>query len=537
MKSFLFSLFMFLSNYSICQQLNWVKEHELIDNGFHFGNNVGVDKEGNIYCSSIFRGIPYEQITVSGSYLRKYSKQGVLIWDKFIGKSEDLFGLATDKNGNSYITGTFFRSLNFGCNELFDSTQRPMFLAKLDSNGNCLWSKMIINAYGGKIAMDKSGQAIYIIGGNSMYGTSFGCPSPQTQGFHFISKYDTDGNCMWLQPTLTWNYISGLAVNDNYVAVTGRFNYFTYMGIDSSHSIGKQEENYIDNIYTALYDLDGNLKWAKVTGDYSDDVEPNSIALDDSNNVYVTGNFYNNVNLAGRHFSVLQWKDIFLVKYNEQGDTVLTTTWPGTTSEEGRVIYANKDGIYFSGVCTGQVTIGDTTINPGKVSIVLAKMSFDLKKTEWLKTFSSNGPHSEIFQITSDSDNNIIAVGDYTYDLQVDNIHLTYGNGYKKPFVLSIKELDQHVISVPENPSEFTSVKIYPNPTGNSINIACSGMSCKQLSLSVKNTLGQTVYSITESNISNEYKKTIDLSKEKKGIYFIEIIADEKRSVKKIILE
>jgi hypothetical protein len=84
---------------------------------------------------------------------------------------------------------------------------------------------------------------------------------------------------------------------------------------------------------------------------------------------------------------------------------------------------------------------------------------------------------------------------------------------------------------------EKIKLSIFPNPTGNIINILCSDMNCKQLLLSVKNNLGQTVYSSAESNIGSEYKKAIDLSQQNKGIYFIEIIADDKRMVKKVILQ
>jgi hypothetical protein len=548
MKTFisiiLFTLLGF--NFGFSQQLNWVKEHPLNDNGYHFGNTVSTDKNNNIYCSSIYNSYPQPG---TGSYIRKYNKLGGFVWERFL-LSVLIGGLATDENGNSYITGTFGISRDFDCGVMHDTTQRQMFLTKLDSNGNCLWSKEVKNAYGSKIAIDKSGNAIYVTGGNNFYGPQFGCPSPVHQRFHFVAKYDNDGNCLWLNPILTSQYLSGIAVNDKYVAVTGRFDQVAYFGMDSAFSIGQPYAPplpySINNIYTALYDLQGNLKWAKVTGD-SSDVYSNSIAIDDSNNVYVAGNYSDEVYLADRYFHVLQWQDIFLVKYNEQGDTVLTTTWPGDNSEKGRAIYVNKNGVYFSGGCYSEVTIADTTINPGTSTIVLAKLSFDLKHVEWLKTFSSPGNvDTEILQITADSQNNIIACGDYTGSLQVDSVLLSYNNSYyKKPFILSIEELSPIVLSVPEKVVEQSVFKVYPNPTLGVFQISFNSSGTNSAVINIIDANGQTVYHKVFQQIQPNFIKTdlnvlttsIDLRKEAKGIYFIEIIADDKKSIKKIVLD
>ncbi|MBA3970882.1 MAG: T9SS type A sorting domain-containing protein [Bacteroidetes bacterium] len=71
-----------------------------------------------------------------------------------------------------------------------------------------------------------------------------------------------------------------------------------------------------------------------------------------------------------------------------------------------------------------------------------------------------------------------------------------------------------------------SSFNIYPNPSSHNLNIVFSKANIKQLQLSIKNNLGQVIYTASDSNTGNEYKKTIDLSKESKGIYFIEVIVD-----------
>lgn len=79
------------------------------------------------------------------------------------------------------------------------------------------------------------------------------------------------------------------------------------------------------------------------------------------------------------------------------------------------------------------------------------------------------------------------------------------------------------------------SVLISPNPFSDMIEIALERQGLKQASFTIKNISGQTVFSQQENNLSNNYKKTIDLSFLSKGIYFLEMDVDGERSVKKIV--
>jgi hypothetical protein len=527
MKKSLFLLFILIHNYSYSQQLNWISEDSLNDNGYYFGNGVSTDADNNIYTSTIYRPDASSQ-HLWGSFITKRNVNGDLIWKKFVGRAE-VWGLTTDNFGNSYMTGVFCFYADFNCSVLQDSSQlRTMFIAKIDNEGNWIWAKKEDQAVGSKIAINKSDNSIYVIG-------NFNFPShSDAVKSQFLARYDSEGNRLWVNTILNFNHINNLAVNNNYVAITGNIWGIAYFGNDStSLSIGASFVNY--NIYTALYDGDGNFKWARqsVTANY--DAESNSISLDNDNNVYVTGSFYNTATIGGKFYSIDEWQDIFVIKYNVDGDTLMTATFPGKTVEEGRAIYANDNGVYYSGVCYEELKVGDTTINPGKPSIFIAKLDHDLKHTDWIKVYNSpSGSHSEIFQITSDKNGNIIACGDYTTSLQVDDVFLNYNNGaYKKPFVLSLREEFVSVSSL----SPVSVFSVYPNPGSVFQLVYQPEKNMRNLQITVKNNLGQKIYSNSVSNLSGEYKTSIDLSKEKKGIYFIEVIGDGKREVRKIIVQ
>ena len=532
MKKSLFLLFIFVHSYSYCQQLNWIREDSLHDNGYHFGNCVSTDGNNNIYTSTLYRPDLSSHYSW-GTNISKRDAEGNLLWRKFVARSE-VWGMVTDNTGNSYLTGVFCYYTDFGCGVLSDSTQiRTFFLTKLDPTGNCVWSKMVTTAVGSKIAINRADNSIFVIGQYNVPAQFDSIVLSGSRG-QFVAKYDNNGNVVWINTILNHYYISNIAVNQDYVAITGLIAGTAYFGRDSSsYHIGTP--SVIHNVYTAVYDLDGEFKWAKesVTANY--DAESNSISLDQDNNVYVTGNFNTQAEIGGRHYDVKEFTDVFIIKYNQYGDTLMTGTFPGTSSEQGRAIYANENGVYISGVCFNQLTVADTTINPGQSSVFLAKLDHDLKHTQWIKTYSSpGGSHSEIFQITSDNNGNMIACGDYTTSLQVDNVLLNYNNGaYKKPFVLSLGE---EFVSAPSL-YQVSIFSVYPNP-GSVFQLVYQPVkNISNLQITVKNNLGQKIYSNSVSNLLGEYKTTIDLSKEKKGIYFIEVIADKKREVKKVVLQ
>ena len=87
------------------------------------------------------------------------------------------------------------------------------------------------------------------------------------------------------------------------------------------------------------------------------------------------------------------------------------------------------------------------------------------------------------------------------------------------------------------NPETHLVISVFPNPVTEFVNILVESLNTKQISLSIKNVLGQNIFNKQESNPSNVYKKTIDLSFLSKGIYLLEINIDGKRTVKKIVKE
>ena len=124
-----------------------------------------MDGQGNSYVTGFFNdmatfgpGEPNETtLTSAGSgdiFVAKYASDGVLLWVKQAGGTDpdffDLgFGITTDGQGNSYVTGRFADTATFGPGEpnettLTDAGTGDIFVAKYASDGNLVWVKRAI---------------------------------------------------------------------------------------------------------------------------------------------------------------------------------------------------------------------------------------------------------------------------------------------------------------------------------------------------------------------------------------------------------
>ncbi len=110
--------------------------------------------------------------------------------------------MVTDIYGNLYVTGNFqSHMLIFGVYILYNPSYRQSsYLAKFSQSGSVQWANCIestsgVNSNG--IATDRNGD-VYITGWNYGSSTFFGASTMTTQGF-FLTKYNTYGDEMWFK--------------------------------------------------------------------------------------------------------------------------------------------------------------------------------------------------------------------------------------------------------------------------------------------------------------------------------------------------
>lgn len=92
-------------------------------------------------------------------------------------------------------------------------------------------------------------------------------------------------------------------------------------------------------------------------------------------------------------------------------------------------------------------------------------------------------------------------------------------------------------MGISENTIE-NSISIYPNPTTNQITMEFELAETKNVSIDIKNVLGQTVKIISNSEFRKGNNKIeIELSDLINGVYFVQLESENKRSNKKFIKE
>lgn len=221
-----------------------------------------------------------------------------------------------------------------------------------------LWTKQLGAAganEGWGVSVDSSGNA-FVTGR-----TSGGLDGNTSQGYYdiFLTKYDTNGNKLWTkQPgTASDDIAMGVAVDSSgKVFVTG----YTGGGLDGNTNQGSMD------MFLTKYDTSGTRLWTKQLGTAANDYG-RGVAVDSSGNAFVVGDTFGGLDGNTNQGS----NDIFLAKYDTNGNKLWTKQLGTTTSDEGVAVAVDPDGDIF---VTGDTLGGlDGNTNQGNRDMFLTK--------------------------------------------------------------------------------------------------------------------------------------------------------------------
>ena len=140
----------------------WIEQ--LVISGDDDSRGVATDSNGNVYLSGYTDG-SFEGVNAgeNDAWVAKYDAQGSLLWTQQLGTSNDDFttGVVTDSNGNVYLSGYTdgsFEGVNAGENDAW--------VAKYDAQGNLLWTEQLGTSgydFAEGVATDSNGN-VYLSG-------------------------------------------------------------------------------------------------------------------------------------------------------------------------------------------------------------------------------------------------------------------------------------------------------------------------------------------------------------------------------------
>mgnify|MGYP001603756245 CR=1 FL=1 len=321
------------------------------------------------------------------NFVRSYSQPQGWQWAKSAGSlnGSDGGNIAIDASGNVFMAGTFGSpSITFGFTTLLNKGNDDVFIAKYHSSGNVFWAQGfgrsdIESARGIKI--DASGN-IFVTG-------TFKGPTivfdTDTLTNHSVNNYDfflvklnTNGNVLWAKSFggSSSDYASDINLgSDGSIVVSGSFSSPTITFGDTTLTIS-DSSSYFYDAFVVKFDADGNTIWAK-KGDGSQVDYGYGNCIDASSNIYVTGSFrsptisFGDITLTNNG----NW-DMFVVKYDADGNVLWAKSAGGIQYEDGRkIIQSENGGIIVTGILAGSSAVfGDTVLSTrGGFDILLVK--------------------------------------------------------------------------------------------------------------------------------------------------------------------
>jgi hypothetical protein len=356
------------------------------------GRSVAVDGSDNVYVTGSFQdkvdfggGVLSVNDIISPGYsdifIASYDKNGNHRWSKAAGSDHGDGGgdVAVDKNGNVYVTGIIDGSMSFGGKSL--GGNKNVFLVGYDTNGNHRWSDAFGGSYAdtsGGVAVDTTGN-VYLTGGfKSIINFGGGVLTANTAGSTyddvFIASFTSTGQHRWSKSFGNSFSDVGSAVKadgSGNVYVTGRF----ITSVDFGGGVLSSAGNSSD-IFLASYDTNGNHRWSKGFGSTSGD-SSHGLAVDSSDNIYITGYFEGTVSFGGLPVSsVATGYDCFIASLDSNGQHIWSKAFAGPSIVGGYGLAVDgSGGVFATGMYFGTVDFGGGPItSKGSAEAFLFKL-------------------------------------------------------------------------------------------------------------------------------------------------------------------
>jgi len=412
-----------------------------------------------------------------------------------------------------------------------------VYLVKTNNLGDTLWTR----SYGGA-KPDYPNSILATSDGNYLvvgYTQSFGGGDYDV----YLLKVKPSGDTLWTKKYGTWGNEQG-----NEIVATSDGN---YMIVGVSKNTGTSNHNAM----LIKISPSGNMIWTKHYGGAAYEAGLSVKQCNDGGYI-MTGQTFSYGNGGG---------DVYLVKTNASGDTTWTKTYGGSKDDEGVFVLANNDGTFV-------IAVRDSSTGAGDVDVQVIKTN-STGGVIWSKTYGGSKKDTDkMIQPTTDG-GYIIAAHSRSFgwvnpdmwlvkiDSGGDTLWTRHFGGYDHEHCYAVRQtIDGGYIVVGHTESYSTNnlimliklnslgkfgtvgtedlaydagIKLYPNPSSGSINIEMGNFS--EASITINNTLGETIYSETLRK-DNAYK-TIDLKEHSGGIYFLRIESDAMITTKKFILD
>jgi hypothetical protein len=471
----------------------------------NYVNDMLIDFNNNIYVlGATSDSVHIGSLNYKGtSVLYKFNSSLTLLWKRIVSDA-DMFSMIFDASGNICLNGT---TKNNG-----DGSGTNINTIKINKNGIQLWSALYSSGpgfddAGADIASDASGN-IYVCGNSVVAGNG--------RVLHTI-KYNAAGQQQWVS---SYNTFSTTGTKDmaQSIAVSASGNVY----VSGLVLIGQYQSTYRNTIIK--YNTSGIEQWHKLPSNMTDTYhgyKPVKIRLDINENVYVVSihsPFY------GSQYSNSD-KSVHVRRYSPAGNL----TWS--------VVRDTSDAYDFDVTPFGSIYIaGSTGLSPKSSALKLSSTGAQI----WLDIYAP---------VIIPNQTGLLGFGACVNINPYNSLEATFG--FMEQPVQPAQPGPGNIISNQWTVRQYNSfmlkdgsaqnnngisdqltLSVSPNPATDAIYLeSTSGLS--NATVTIYDIKGQVVKNI----FSLEDKKKIDISDLKSGDYFIELLSENSRVVKRFIKE
>lgn len=549
MKRIIFSICWIISITVNAQQWEWAQK-ATATTGFQLAKNVCFDKSGNVFMLGVNQHTAYYGTSFldSGSFAVKYNPLGNVLWAEKI--AGDPIDVCCDYLGNLYVIGNFLGSITIGSFNLSSNGSSDFFIAKFSGSGSVMWAKSFGGNNGDEVAafaQDKYGN-LYVTGyyRNSISFDNYFLNDSLNNGStnFFLSKINSLGAVQWATSS-----------QHNITATSLQYCGGSYISLDKNQSI------YVIGNYTTFPNYsncsDNFIVKYNSSGILQSDIRPGSrwghydgrswLAIDDSLNIFST------YNSAGHY-----WFAPVLEKY----DSLMNLKWHVNLSDGAYTPnYLLYSGISVDSIGNSYVTgrFGNYNMQSDSVQFcnqwLVRKGGFDILVGKFdvagncVFAKTAGGRNDEVsgylfppnWNMRVDKKGNCYIVGNYNISgnsnifndtVAFDNYTLNNDGNWQQIFVAKLSPSDL-MTEVQSLSSKLNDINVFPNPSSG---IFTANLENKTVATKI------CVYDILGNCLLNkDYRKgaspIIDLSGLPKGIYFVNIMSDGGKTMKKIVLQ
>jgi len=412
-----------------------------------FGRDVaaGPDESvymiGDFYNSITIGGTTYTSLGLGDIILTNLDANGDVVWAKKYGDTgrQDGQTLAVDADDNVIVAGHFSSSLNFsllGEDALISQGATDIYLAKIDSDGNHVWSMSFGDTgwdYANSVAVDAGGN-IYLTG--EFEGTvDFGGGALTATGSNsdvYLAKFNSAGVHQWSKHFGDASSQYGVSVavwSTSAVVLAGDFYGTVNFGGDDLTS------DTLTDVYFAVFSLtSGAHVYSDSFGDAADQ-NLGGMTVSESGEIYLIGSNYGTIHFDQDLVSNGD-ADIFVARYNLVSDAwVWSAGFGDAGTQYGTKIEIDaNDNVIFTGRFNGTVNFGGSDFTrPSDAALFLA-MYNSSNDHVWSSAYGASGSNVPIGLGISDNQR-VFLTGTFNSSLYFDSSQPIVTNGLNDIFV------------------------------------------------------------------------------------------------------